>query len=110
MINEEKYNKKHKCKLYPDKFQETFKPDFYRVSKIVDCNVIEVDETWFVKLQGIPDDNDPEELKKWLKVDNHVRIIPYARNHEGRIISDVWIGNTHVNRQFKKYEKEVEDE
>ena len=83
-----------------------FKPDYYRVTKIVSSNVIEVEKTWFIKLQGIPDDNDPDELKKWIKEDNIVRVIPYRRNEEARIISDVWLGNTHINRQLKNYNPE----
>ena len=81
-----------------------FESDYYQVTKLVKPNVLEVEGTWFVKLKGVDDDStDPEELEKWLKKGNIVRVIPYERNNEARIISDVWLGNTHINRQFSNY-------
>ena len=80
-----------------------FKPSWYRITKIIEPNVIEVDGTWFIKLKGVADDNSPEEIKKWLKTDYVVRVIPYRRDSMARIISEVWLGNTYINRQFSNY-------
>lgn len=80
-----------------------FKPDYYKVTRLLAPNVLEVEGTWFIKLKGVSDNTPPEELKKWLKEENIVRIIPYRRNNEARIISDVWLGSIHINRQFPNY-------
>lgn len=80
-----------------------FKPGHYKITKIIEPNVIELEETWFIKLKGVSDRVPKEEIKKWLKEGNIVRIIPYRRNDDARIISDVWLGNTHINRQFSHY-------
>ena len=42
-------------------------------------------------------------LKKWLKTDYIVRVIPYKRDNTKYITSDVWLGNVHINRQFLNY-------
>ena len=60
---------------------------------------------WFVKLKGVGDDTHIEELKKWIKKDNVIKVIPYIRRNDAKIISDVWIGNIFINRQFKNYNK-----
>ena len=83
-----------------------FKPDYYKITRLLESNVLEVEDTWFIKLKGVNDSVSPEELKKWLKEGDIVRIIPYRRNNEARIISDVWLGNTHINRQFSSYKKD----
>ena len=83
-----------------------FKPDYYKITRLLEPNILEVEETWFIKLKGVNDSAPPEELKKWLKEGDIVRIIPYRRNNEARIISDVWLGNTHINRQFSNYKKD----
>ena len=85
-----------------------FPPGFYEISKLIGSNILEIQGIWLVKLQGIKDDNPPEELKKWLKVNNVVRIIPHKRDKYAHVISDVWLGNTHINRQFKEYNEEKE--
>ena len=83
-----------------------FKPDWYKITKLIDPNVLEVEDTWFIKLKGISDDTPPAELRKWLKEGYIVRVIPYRRSPDARIISDVWLGNTHINRQFSNYKIE----
>ena len=80
-----------------------FEPDYYKITKFLAPNVLEVEETWFIKLKGVDDNTNSEELKKWLKEGNIVRVIPYERSPDARIISDVWLGNTHINRQFSNY-------
>ena len=80
-----------------------FKPDWYRITKLIGSNVLEVEDTWFIKLKGIDDNTPEDEIKKWLKEGNIVRVIPYSRSKDARIISDVWLGNIHVNRQFANY-------
>ena len=82
-----------------------FNPDWYKITKLISPNVLEVENTWFIKLKGVGDSTPKEELKKWLKEGNIVRVIPYWRNDEARIVSDVWLGNTHINRQFPGYKK-----
>ena len=87
-----------------------FKPDWYKITKIIGPNVLEVENTWFIKLIGIDDNTPKEELQEWLKEGNIVRVIPYSRNDEARIISDVWLGNTHINRQISSYNNPSESE
>ena len=83
-----------------------FKPGYYKITKLVEPNVIEIEDTWFVKLKGVSDTTPKEEIKKWLKEGNIVRIIPYKRSNDARIISDVWLGNTHINKQFFNYKRD----
>lgn len=83
-----------------------FKPGYYTITKLIEPNVLEVNKTWFIKLKGISDNTSTGELGKWLKQNNVVRIVPYRRNSEARVISEVWLGNTHINRQFACYKKE----
>ena len=83
-----------------------FNPGYYRITKLIPPNVLEVDATWFIKLKGVSDDTKQEELKKWLKESHVIRVIPYNRSPDARIISDVWLGNTHINRQFSSYTKQ----
>ena len=80
-----------------------FEPGHYTITKVIEPNVLEIEGTWFIKLKGIGDNTSKEELKKWLQTGKVVRIIPYSRNNSARIISDVWLGNTHINRQFSNY-------
>ncbi len=81
-----------------------FEPDYYKITKIVDSTILEVNETWLIKLRGVDDNTTkPDELKKWLKKGNIVRVIPRSRNNKAQVISDVWLGNIHVNRQFSNY-------
>ena len=83
----------------------SFEPGYYTVTRLVEPNVIEIDDTWFVRLKGVNNDTKPEELKKWLRVGYIVRVIPYRRDSRPyNTISDVWLGNTHINRQFSNYE------
>ena len=81
-----------------------FEPGYYKVTKLVGSNVIEIEGTWFIKLKGVSDHTLKGELQKWLQENNIVRVIPYERSDDARIISDVWLGNTHINRQFSNYE------
>ena len=80
-----------------------FEPGYYKITKLVSGNVLEVEDTWFIELRGVDEDVSEDEIKKWLKEGNIVRVIPYSRNKEARIISDVWLGNTQINRQFSNY-------
>lgn len=80
-----------------------FKPGYYKITKLIGANVLEIEDTWFIKLSGIDDNTPEEEIKKWLKEGNIVRVIPYSRSKDARIISDVWLGNIHINRQFANY-------
>jgi len=80
--------------------------EYYKITQVIEPNVIEVEGTWFVKLKGVSDFTPQEEIKKWLKQGNIVRVIPYRRNNDARIISDVWLGNTHINRQFVNYKRD----
>ena len=83
-----------------------FKPGYYTITKLVGPNVIEIEETWFVKLKGVSDHISKKEINKWLKEGNTVRIVPYKRSNDARIISDVWLGNTHINKQFPNYKRD----
>ena len=85
-----------------------FVPDYYKITKLVKPNVLEVEGTWFIKLKGVADNTNPKELEKWLKEGNIIRVIPYRRSNDARIISDVWLGNTHINRQFSNYKTKEE--
>ena len=85
-----------------------FEPDYYKITKLLAPNVLEVDSTWFIKLKGVSDNTPKEELRKWLKEGYIVRIIPYSRSNDARIISDVWLGNTHINRQLSNYREQLE--
>ena len=78
-----------------------FKPEYYTITQLVEPNVIEVEGTWFIKLKGV---SPQEDVKRWLKKGDIIRVIPYRRSADARIISDVWLGNTHINRQFPSYE------
>ena len=83
-----------------------FKPNYYKITKLWEPNVLEVEDTWFIRLKGIGDNTPKEELKKWLRKGNIVRVVPYWRSNDARIVSDVWLGNTHINRQFPNYERD----
>ena len=83
-----------------------FKPEYYKITQLVEPNVIEVEGTWFIKLKGVSDSTPKEEIKKWLKESNIVRVVPYRRDNDARIISDVWLGNTHINKQFSNYRRD----
>ena len=80
-----------------------FKAGYYKVTQLIEPNVIEVEDTWFIKLKGVGDNTKPNELHDWLKEDVYVRVVPHSRNNEARIISDVWLGNTNINKQFSSY-------
>lgn len=106
--------------IYPEKWtvylevenhkMRNFKPGYYKITSLVEPNVIEIENTWFIKLKGVGDNTELEELKKWLKEGYIVRVIPYQRNNAARIISDVWLGNTHINRQFLSYNNQAREE
>ena len=90
-----------------------FEPGYYKIIKLYGPNVIEVANTagwrcqgasWYVKLTGVPDSSEKTELNKWLKEGQIVRVIPRRRNPDARVVSDVWLGNAHINRQFPGYE------
>ena len=89
-----------------------FEPGYYKIIKLYGPNVIEVEDTvgwrrqgaWYVKLKGVGDSSDEKELHKWLKEGQIVRVVPYSRNPDARVVSDVWLGNAHINRQFPGYE------
>ena len=90
-----------------------FNPGYYKVTKLLEPNVLEVEELdflnqnmWFVKLKGIRDNTPQKELKKWLRKGSIVRVIPYKQNAEAQITSDVWLGNTHINQQFPNYKRD----
>ena len=82
-----------------------FKAGYYMVTKLYPPDVIEVDDTYFIKLKGLVGKTKRSELKSWIKTDFCVRVVPHYRNDEARIVSDVWLGNVHINRQFPNYEK-----
>ena len=82
-----------------------FIPGYYKVTKLIKPNVIEVDDTWFIRLEGVGEDLKTNELNKWLKIGNSIRVVPYERSNDARIISDVWLGRVHINRQFSNYKK-----
>ena len=83
-----------------------FKPEYYKITKLIEPNVIEVEGTCFIKLKGVSDTTPKDEIQKWLKKDNIVRVVPYRRDSDARIISDVWLGNTQINKQFTNYKKD----
>ena len=87
-----------------------FEPNWYTITKLIEPNVLEVNDTWFIKLKGVGDDTKPEELKKWLKEGYTVRVIPFWRNNDARIVSEVWLGNTYINRQFSNYNNQTKKE
>jgi len=40
-----------------------FKPEYYKITQLVEPNVIEVEGTWFIKLKGVSDSTPKEEIK-----------------------------------------------
>ena len=80
------------------------KPGFYRVTRIFEPNVVEVNDMWFIKLKNVNDTHKGKgELSKWLQKGHFVKIVPYKRSGDARIISDVWLGNIHINKQLSAY-------
>ncbi len=77
---------------------------YYRVTKLIAPNVIEVEDTWFIKLKGVGEQTEKEELEKWLSQGDFVKVLPRSVANDARIISDVWLGSIHINRQFSSYE------
>ena len=84
-----------------------FKPGYYRVTQLIEPNVIEIDGTWFVRLAGVDENTGEGELSKWLNTGSSIRVVPYERSNDARIISDVWLGRVHINRQFSNYQKQT---
>ena len=80
-----------------------FEPGYYTITDLIGSNVIEVDDTWFIKLDGVSDKESFKELRKWLEKGNVVRVIPLRRNKDARIVSEVWLGNSNINRQIPSY-------
>ena len=96
--------------------QELFETDvldflevgYYRISKLIAPNVLEIEDTWFIKLKGVGENTPKEELEKWLSKDDFIKVIPRSLREDARIISDVWLGNIHINRQFSNYDSHHE--
>ena len=82
-----------------------FEPDYYKITKIIEPNLLKVEDTWVIQLKDVDSNTQKGELQKFLKEGYIVRIIPRSRNNEAFVISDVWLGNTHINRQFSNYKK-----
>lgn len=81
------------------------KPGYYRVTKLLEPTVIELDETWFVRLKGVNENtiSQKDKLSNWLGVGNYVKIIPHSRHRDASILSDVWLGSVYVNGSFSNY-------
>ena len=82
---------------------DSLEPGYYKITKLITSNIIEIENTWFVKLLGIDDQTEKKELEKWLSEGNLVKIIPRHLSNDARIVSDVWLGNIHINQQFSNY-------
>ena len=52
-----------------------FEPGYYKITKLIGANVLEVEDTWFIELRGVNDDVSEDEIKKWLKEGYIVRVI-----------------------------------
>ena len=78
---------------------------YYRITKLIVPNVIEIDGTWFIKLKDVGEQTKEDELEKWLSEGDFIKVIPRFVENDARIISDVWLGNIHINRQFSNYDK-----
>ena len=76
---------------------------YYKITKLIAPNVVEIEGTWFIKLRGVSDQAEKDELKKWLSTGNLVRVLPRSLTKDARIVSDVWLGNIHINKQFSRY-------
>ena len=81
-----------------------FNGGYYRVTQLIEPTIIEIEGIWLIKLEGVDEKTIKEEkLQKFLKVGNMVKILPYNRTDDALIVSDVWLDDIHINRQFSNY-------
>ena len=81
-----------------------FNGGYYRVTQLIEPNIIEVEGIWFIKLEGVDEKTIKEEqLQRLLKIGSMVKIIPYNRTDDALIVSDVWLNDIHINKQFSNY-------
>ena len=75
-----------------------FKSGFYKITKIIDKDLFQVENTYLIKLKKHdPNTQESDFLKT---IEGHtVQIAPYERNNRSEIISDVWLGGIHVNKE-----------
>ena len=81
-----------------------FNGGYYRVTQLIEPNIIELEGIWLIKLEGV-DEKTAEEgiLQRWLKAGTMVKIIPYSRTEDALLVSDVWLNDIHINKKFSNY-------
>ena len=81
-----------------------FNGGYYRVTQLIEPNVIEIEGIWFIKLEGV-DEKTVEgiELQNFLEIGTLIKVIPYNRTDDALIVSDVWLDDVHINKQFPNY-------
>ena len=81
-----------------------FKGGYYRVTQLIEPNIIEIEGIWFVKLEGVDEQTvKGTKLQEFLKMGTLIKVIPYSRTDDALIISDVWLDDIHINKQFSNY-------
>ena len=90
--------------------REPFRPGYHKVTKILDPTVLEIDDTWFVRVKGVSEDSllPHDKLSTWLSVGNYIKIMPYYRLQDASIVSDIWLGSIFINGSFSNYDKEAQ--
>ena len=93
-------NMSNQGKLEENHYPPLFHPGFYTVTKIIEKDLFQVENVYLIKLKvpysqfSIKDGTFLNQLKEKI-----VKIIPHHRNNKGEIISDVWIGDIHINKE-----------
>lgn len=82
-----------------------FEANYYTATSILGPNLFKADDKWLIELLGVPRDGGMDEMHKWVRKDFIVRIVPVTLTCEAYIVSEVWLGSIHLNRQFVNYEQ-----
>ena len=81
-----------------------FNGGHYRVTQLIEPNIIEIEGIWFIKLEGVDETTvKKEKLKEFLNIGTLIKVIPYNRTEDAFIVSDVWLKDIHINKQFSNY-------
>ena len=81
-----------------------FNGGYYRVTQLIEPNIIEIEGIWFIRLEGVDEKTTKQDmLQKWLRIGSMIRVIPYSRTDNALIVCDVWLDDLHINKQFSNY-------
>ncbi len=81
-----------------------FNGGYYKVTQLIEPNIIEIEGIWFIKLEGVDEETTKEELlPECLKIGNTIKVIPYRRTENALIVCDVWLDDIHINKKFSNY-------